>query len=489
MNQMIDRTRYGEQNAAQIQPVILAGGFGTRLWPLSRSLRPKQLLPLIGARSMLQETVLRNTMDAGLAPPIIVCGEELRFPVAEQIEELGLEPMEIVLEPVARGTGPALAAVAARLAARNPDAIMLVQPSDHVIGAAPAFHAAVARGLAAAALGRLITFGITATRPETGFGYIQAGAPIDEAEQALAVARFVEKPDRETAVRLLESGKYLWNSGIFLLGAQAYLDELQRLHPVMHECCVRAVADGAVDGGYFRLDASAFAQSPTLSIDHAVMEHTDLGAVVPVDVAWSDAGSWNALRELRAGQADGDGNVAQGDAMLLDVRNCYVHSDARLIAAIGVEDLVIISTDDAVLVTKSERAADVAEIVNRLHQCDRAEPTQHTTVFRPWGYYRAVDAGERYQVKRIMVKPGAKLSLQKHFHRAEHWVIVQGTALVQRGSETMLLHENESVYIPIGAQHRLENPGKLPLHLIEVQSGPYLGEDDIVRLSDSYGRV
>jgi mannose-1-phosphate guanylyltransferase / mannose-6-phosphate isomerase len=487
MNKIVDRSRLAELGSAQIHPVILSGGAGTRLWPLSRALHPKQLLPLLSSRTLLQETAARSIDDAGFAAPIIICNEEHRFMITEQLREIGLAPQRILLEPAGRNTAPALAVVASWLVARDPEAVMLVQPSDHLIGSPAAFYAAVVRGLAATTLGRLVTFGVTPNRPEPGYGYIQAGIELDGVAGANQVSRFVEKPDRETAQRFIDSGKFYWNSGIFLMSARQYLDELQRLHPVIHDSCADAVARGSDDGEFFRLDAASFAEAPSLSIDHAVMEHTDRAAVVPVDMAWSDVGSWQALRD--AGQRDADGNIVQGDVLLEDVRDCYVRSDGRLVAAIGLDDVVVVSTDDAVLVAKTDRAAEVGRIVERLRQRNRPEPIQHTTVYRPWGYYRTVDGGERYQVKRIMVKPGAKLSLQKHFHRAEHWVVVQGTAMVTKGEENLLVRENESIYIPLGTNHRLENPGKLPLHLIEVQSGAYLGEDDIVRISDTYGRA
>jgi mannose-1-phosphate guanylyltransferase/mannose-6-phosphate isomerase len=332
-----------------------------------------------------------------------------------------------------------------------------------------------------------VTFGIKPSRPETGYGYIQAGPALDGGDDLRSVDRFVEKPDPETAQRFVDSGAFYWNSGIFLLGAKHYLDELRRLHPAMYDACSRAVKGGKEDLNFFRLEAGSFADAPALSIDRAVMEHTDRAAVVAVDMAWSDIGSWRALRDVK--DHDPDGNVVHGDVVLDRVRNSYVRADGHLVAAIGLDDVIIVSTDDAVLVANADDAASVSGVVEILRKRNRPEPNQHRTIYRPWGYYRTVDAGDRFQVKRIMVKPGAKLSLQKHYHRAEHWVVVQGTALVQRGQDTMLVHENESVYIPIGAEHRLENPGKLPLHLIEVQSGAYLGEDDIVRIADNYGRV
>jgi mannose-1-phosphate guanylyltransferase / mannose-6-phosphate isomerase len=487
MNKLVDRSRLADQTSAQIYPVILSGGAGTRLWPLSRALHPKQLLPLVTSRTMLQETVARNADDAGFAAPIVVCNEAHRFMIGEQLREIGVEPQVIVLEPVGRNTAPALAVAAAWLVSRDPEATMLVQPSDHVVRAPIALHDAVLRGLAATASGSLVTFGVTPRRPETGFGYIQAGPELDGVGGVKAVSRFVEKPDSATAQRFIDSGVFYWNSGIFLMGAQHYLDELRRFHAVIHDCCAEAVATGSKDGAFFRLGADAFTASPSLSVDHAVLEHTDRAAVVPVEMEWNDVGSWDALRGVS--EADESGNVVHGDIVLDGVENCYLRSEGRLVAAIGLSDMIVVSTDDAVLVAKADRAAEVSRLVERLRQGNRQEPMQHTTVYRPWGYYRTVDAGERYQVKRIMVKPGAKLSLQKHFHRAEHWVVVQGTALVTKGDEQSLVHENQSIYIPLGTNHRLENPGKLPLHLIEVQSGAYLGEDDIVRISDSYGRA
>jgi mannose-1-phosphate guanylyltransferase/mannose-6-phosphate isomerase len=477
--------KFHEEGSAQIHPVILSGGAGTRLWPLSRASYPKQLLRLSSKRTMLQDTVARGLIDVGFAAPILVCNEDHRFLVDDQLQQIGIKPQAILLEPKARNTGPAIAAAALWLLARDPDALMLVQPSDHVIASPADFHRAVMRGVAAAQEGRLVTFGIKPVRPDTGYGYIQSGEALSDG--VFGVDRFVEKPDRETAQRFVESGAFFWNSGIFLLSARAYLGELSRINPAMLEACERAVRDGQEDLAFFRLSAEPFGEAPSLSIDHAVMEHTSRAAVVPVDMAWSDVGSWPALRDIAT--ADSDGNVLQGDVLAERMTNSYIRSEGRLVAAVGLDNVVVVATDDAVLVADADSAAEVSGIVAKLRGQNRSESQQHVTCHRPWGHYRSVDAGDRFQVKRITVKPGAKLSLQKHYHRAEHWVVVHGTAMVQRGEERMLVRENESVYIPIGTEHRLENPGKLPLQLIEVQSGPYLGEDDIVRVSDSYGRV
>jgi mannose-1-phosphate guanylyltransferase/mannose-6-phosphate isomerase len=479
--------KFQEEGSAQIHPVILSGGAGTRLWPLSRASYPKQLLKLASERTMLQDTAARGLSDVGFAAPLLVCNEDHRFLVDDQLQQIGIKPQAILLEPLARNTGPAIAAAAVWLLARDPDALMLVQPSDHVIASLTDFHGAVMRGLAAAQAGRLVTFGVKPSRADTGYGYIQSGAPVDGIEAVYSVDRFVEKPDLETAQRFVDSGTFFWNSGIFLLSARAYLGELSRINPAMLSACERAVQDGKEDLAFFRLCGKAFGEAPALSIDHAVMEQTTRAAVVPVDMAWSDVGSWRALRGV--GQPDGDGNVLQGDVVAERMRNSYIRSEGQLVAAVGLDNVIVVATDDAVLVADADSASEVSGIVARLRGQNRPESQQHVTCHRPWGHYRTVDIGERFQVKRITVKPGAKLSLQKHYHRAEHWVVVHGTAIVQRDQERMLIRENESVYIPIGAEHRLENPGKLPLQLIEVQSGSYLGEDDIVRVSDSYGRV
>ena len=479
--------KFQQQGSAQIHPVILSGGAGTRLWPLSRAAYPKQLLPLVSERTLLQETAARTLSDVGFAAPLVICNEEHRFLVDEQLRQVGIEPQAILLEPLGRNTGPAIAAAALWLLARDPDALMLVQPSDHVVADTEGFHRAVMEGLAAAQTGRLVTFGIKPTRPETGYGYIQAGSALSDGGTVKAVDRFVEKPDRATAERFLANKAFLWNSGIFLLSARAYLDELARINPAMLSACERALQGGQEDLAFFRLDRAAFAEAPALSIDHAVMEHTRRAAVVPVDMAWSDVGSWHALRAI--GEADQAGNVLQGDVLAEQVTNSYIRSEGRLVAAVGLDNVVVVVTDDAVLVASADSAAQVSGLVETLRKRNRSETDQHVTGYRPWGNYRTVDAGNRFQVKRITVKPGGKLSLQKHYHRAEHWVVVHGTAIVQRGEERMIVRENESVYIPIGTEHRLENPGKLPLQLIEVQSGPYLGEDDIVRVADNYGRA
>ena len=486
MDTAIDLAKFQPQGSPQIYPVVLSGGAGTRLWPLSRAFFPKQFHSLASKQTLFQETIARNRTDTGFAPPIIVCNEEHRFMIDEQLRQIAVDPACILLEPAPRNTAPAIAIAALWLASQDPAAVMLVQPSDHVIGRADALHRAVARGLAAAEQGRLVTFGIRPTHPEPGFGYIQAGAPLNAAGEIFAVDRFVEKPDVARAAQFVESGAFFWNSGIFLLGAKHLLNELKKLHPAMFELCARAIEGGSLERTLLRLDAQAFADLPALSIDHAVMEHTDKAAVLPVDIAWNDVGSWQALRDIS--QPDQNGNVIHGDVVVDGVRNCYIRAEETLVTAVGLEDIVVVATDDAILVAKADATTQVPRIVEHLRANNRPESTHHTTVYRPWGYYRAVDAGDRFQVKRLMVKPGAQLSLQMHFHRAEHWIVVRGTALVQRGEERMLLRENESIYIPSGTEHRLENPGKLPLHLIEVQSGAYLGEDDIVRIADNYGR-
>jgi mannose-1-phosphate guanylyltransferase/mannose-6-phosphate isomerase len=477
-----------------IHPVILSGGSGTRLWPMSRALYPKQLLALVGERSLLQETVLRAVGDAGgefgFAPPLIIANEEHRFIIAEQLREIGAVADALVLEPIGRNTAPAACVAALRLVAAKapgePDALMLVMASDHVIADLAAFRAAIGRAAAAGRAGHLVSLGIRPDRPETGYGYIAAGAPLDGVEGAFAVSRFVEKPDAETAERYLASGEYFWNSSIFLFPAALYLAEIGRLRPDMLAACKAALAGARSDSDFVRLDKAAFAQCPSDSIDYAVMEHTKRAAVVPVGMGWSDLGSWDALWEMAA--RDERGNALSGNVVAEATSNCYLRSEAGLVAAIGVADLVVVATDDAVMVAPRNRTQEVKTLVTRLLAERRDEADALSTVHRPWGTYRALHHGHRVQVKHIMVKPGAKLSLQMHHHRAEHWVVVQGTAKIVRGNEELVLTEDQSTYIPLGTAHRLENPGKIPLHVIEVQSGSYLGEDDIVRFEDSYGR-
>jgi len=466
-------------------PVILSGGSGTRLWPLSRELYPKQLLPLVGQRSMLQETVARTEGLPDAAPPIVVCNEHHRFMVAEQLRELGSAPQAIVLEPQGRNTAPA-AAIAALLASGSSadhDPVLLVLPADHVISDVTAFQNAVAAGRSAAESGSLVTFGVVPDRVETGYGYIHRG---QNAGHAFKVAKFVEKPDAATARAYVDSGEYYWNSGMFMFRASVYLAELGRHAPVMLAACRATLAAAGRDLDFLRLPAQEFAACPSDSIDYAVMEKTGLAVVVPLAAGWSDIGSWSALAD--ALPRDPEGNVTAGDVLVEDASGCYLHSTSRLIAAVGLRDHVVVETKDAVLVAPRDRVQDVKELVTELKARGRYETSLHREVYRPWGSYDSIDSGDRFQVKRLIVKPGASLSLQLHHHRAEHWVVVTGTARVTRGDEVFTLSENESTYIPIGVRHRIENPGRIPLHIIEVQSGTYLGEDDIVRFEDRYGR-
>ena len=471
-------------------PVILSGGSGTRLWPLSRELYPKQLLPLVGERTMLQETAARVAGVPGAAAPIVVCNESHRFMVAEQLRESDAAPQAILLEPVGRNTAPAVA-VAALVAlelnpsrrAGDPDPTLLVLPADHVIRDVAAFQSAVAAGRAAADAGKLVTFGVVPDRAETGYGYIRR-----EAGQgpAYPVAEFVEKPDAATAARYLASGDYYWNSGMFLFRARAFLDELRAHAPEILAACERAVAAAKRDLDFTRLPVDEFAACPSDSIDYAVMEKTALAAVVPVACGWSDVGSWHAVWELSA--KDEQGNAAQGAAVFEDSRNCNVSTDRALVALEGVDNLVVVATQDAVLVSRQKDANGLKRLVARLKIVAPEMTEHHLKVHRPWGSYQSVDNGDRHQVKRIIVKPGGRLSLQKHHHRAEHWIVVRGAARVTVNETIKTVHENESIYIPIGAVHRLENPGKIQLELIEVQTGSYLGEDDIVRIEDDYQR-
>ncbi len=472
--------------SATIHPVIMSGGAGSRLWPLSRRLFPKQLLPLAGARSMIQETAERFA-GAGFAAPIIICNQEHRFLIAEQLREAGIKGAQIVLEPVGRNTAPA-AGVAALIAGKSdPDAIVLLVPSDHVIRNVPAFRKAVDAAVPAARAGALVTFGVKPNAPETGYGYIALGDALEGAPGCHRVAKFVEKPDRATAETYLASGKYFWNSGMFLFKAATLLSEMKRLEPKMLSACSDAVAKGRADMDFLRLDEASFVQSPSQSIDYAIMEHTAHAAVVPVDMDWSDVGSWQSLWEIS--EKTKDGNSVKGDVVVERAKNSYLRSEGPLLAAVGVEDLVVVATPDAVLVADRHATQDVKRIVDELERQGRTHHVEHRRVFRPWGSYESIDNGERFQVKRIVVNPGAKLSLQMHHHRAEHWVVVSGTARVVCGEREFLLQENESTYIPLGTRHRLENPGKVPLHLIEIQSGTYLAEDDIVRFEDTYGRA
>ena len=465
-------------------PVILSGGAGTRLWPLSRELYPKQLLALLGPRTMLQQTALRvGGLDC--AAPVIVCNEAHRFLVAEQMRALKVSPRAIVLEPFGRNTAPAiaLAALAALHEAGEVDPLLLVLPADHVIRDTAVFQQAVRTALPAAEQGHLVTFGIVPGAPETGYGYIQRGAPEGAAYR---IARFVEKPDLARAREFLEAGDYYWNSGMFLFRAGRYLSELARLAPEMSAACRAAFDGGRADLDFTRVDADAFERCPSDSIDYAVMEKTTGAMVVPLDAGWSDVGSWSALHE--ASPADANGNVAHGDVLQEDSSGCYLYAESRLVATVGLKDHVVIETKDAVLVAPRNRVQDVKKLVNRLKEQGRYEHSLHREVFRPWGSYDRIESGSRFVVNRVRINPGASQSLQLHHHRAEHWVVVSGTARITRGEDSFLLEENQSAFIPVGVIHRIENPGRIPVHLIEVQSGTYLGDDDIVRLQDRYGR-
>jgi len=467
-----------------IRPVILSGGSGTRLWPLSRAAYPKQLMPLLSDRSLLLETVERVADPAAFAAPILVCNDEHRFLVAEQLREHGRKVEAILLEPIARNTAPAIAA-AALLA--GPEALILVLPSDHYIADKVKFLAAVEKAAKAAALGKLVTFGVEPTGPETGYGYIRKGATIPGAPGCHAVAAFVEKPDLAKAERYLASGEYLWNGGMFLFRADRLLEELGRFEPAMIEAVRKSVAGAKQDLDFTRLDKDSFATAPSRSIDYALMEKTADAAVVPVDMGWTDVGSWSSLWDVA--KKDAAGNAIIGDVVAADVKNSYLRSESRLVAAVGLENIVLVETVDAVMVVSRDRAQDLRLIIDRLQAGNRGERLAHRRVYRPWGSYETVDLDHGFQVKRLIVNPGARLSLQKHARRAEHWVVVRGTARVTRDRDVFDLVANQSAYIPLGATHRLENPGKETLHLIEVQSGDYLGEDDIVRIEDSYGRV
>ena len=474
----------------EVQAVLLSGGSGTRLWPLSREAYPKQFLPLVGDDTMLQATWRRVAALSSHAP-IVVANEDHRFLVAEQLRVIGAPTPRIVLEPVGRNTAPAIAA-AALIARADPqhedgDPLLLVLPSDHVVRDADAFRAAVQAASAAAEQGALVTFGIVPNAPETGFGYIQIEASNSDAGEGVRkVLRFVEKPDADTAQRYLDEGGYYWNSGMFLFRASRYLEELRKFRPDILEATTRAFEAAKRDGDFIRLDKDAFAACPSDSIDYAVMEKTGAAMVLPVDIGWNDVGSWSALWDVS--EQDGDGNAHHGDVISVDSRDSYAYA-RRLVALVGVDNLVVVETDDAVLVARKDRVQQVKEVVAKLRSDRRSQAALHREVHRPWGSYDSVDVGDGFQVKRIKVKPGAQLSLQSHTRRAEHWIVVRGTARVTRDNDVFELHANQSTYIPLGARHRLENPGSEMLELIEVQSGDYLGEDDIVRYEDVYGRA
>jgi len=474
-----------QKEPAVIIPVILAGGSGTRLWPLSRECHPKQLLPLVNDQTMLQNTLLRVQGLRGVASPIVVCTEEHRFLVAEQVRAIGAAAT-IIIEPVGRDTAPAVAVAALEAIRQNQDAVLLVLPADHVIGNEENFAEAVARGATCAVQGRPVTFGIVPQSPHTGYGYIKKGKVLGgEGTPIFAVDCFVEKPSLEKARQYLDEG-YLWNSGMFLFQAAGFLATLKEFESVMADCVVRAYAARTHDLDFTRLDSATFSASPANSVDYAVMERARDAVVVPLDCAWSDVGSWEALWEI--GEQDERGNIFIGNVLAEDVTGSYIHAGDSLVAAIGLSNQIIVETKDALLVAAKDRAQEVKTIVKRLQLEKREEVRLHKKVSRPWGSYEGVDGGERFQVKRIMVNPGATLSLQRHFHRAEHWVVVKGTAHIINGDQVVILTENQSTYIPLGAKHRLENPGTIPLEIIEIQTGSYLGEDDIERFEDLYGR-
>jgi mannose-1-phosphate guanylyltransferase/mannose-6-phosphate isomerase len=464
-------------------PVILSGGAGTRLWPLSREMYPKQLLALTSKQTMLQDTATRLSGIAGAAAPIVVCNEAHRFTVAEQLRALNIHAAGILLEPTGRNTAPAVALAALKALEISSAATLIVAPADHVMRDTRGFQQAAAVAAELAAQGKLVTFGIVAHAPETGYGYIRRA---EGNGPAFAVAQFIEKPPLDLALKFVASGDYYWNSGMFVFKAERYLAELAAFAPDILQAATAAFKAAQTDLDFVRIDKTEFAKCRSESIDYAVMEKTLDAVVLPLDVGWSDVGSWSSLFD--ALPADEQGNVLQGDVMVHDTHDCYVHSTSRLVAAVGMDDHIIVETKDAILVAPKDRVQDVKDLVGMLKKSGRSESTLHREVFRPWGSYDSIDNGERFQVKRLSVKPGGVLSLQMHHHRAEHWIVVQGTARITCNDKTFLLSENESTYIPIGASHRIENPGKVALHIVEVQSGSYLGEDDIVRFEDNYGR-
>lgn len=475
------------EDASKIIPVLLSGGTGSRLWPLSREAYPKQFLPLVDNETLLQQAALRTLDRHQFGSLIVVANAEHRFIIAEQLRTFARPSPRIVLEPVGRNTAPA-AAVAALLAeADDPDALILVMPADHIMSDAEAFLSAVSTGEPAARAGSMVLFGVRPTSAATGYGYIRIGEELADVPGANLVRQFVEKPDVGTAEAYVDSGEYLWNSGIFLLPIRRFLEELALHAPDVLTAARAAVANAKRDLDFLRLDADSFSKTPSISIDYAVFEKTARSVVVPTNMPWTDVGSWSALWEI--GEKDSRGNVCRGDVVLQDARGCYVRGEGPLVAGLGIEDLVVIATSDVILIAPRSRDQEVKQIVERLKALGREAATQTVLVHRPWGYYQSLHTGERFQVKRITVNPGGKLSLQMHHHRAEHWVVVNGTARVTRDSETLLVTENQSVYLPLGCVHRLENPGLLPLNLIEVQSGAYIGEDDIVRIEDIYQRA
>jgi len=469
-------------------PVILSGGSGSRLWPLSRESYPKQFLPLTSEHSMLCETLYRLQGLEKLSPPIVVCNEQHRFLVAEQLREMAVTPDSIVLEPVGRNTAPAVAIAALAAHEKDKDALIFVLPADHVIEDIDTFHKSLSVAIQSAQQGKLVTFGVVPTAAETGYGYIKTSERFESSKKvkSLAVEQFVEKPDVTTAESYIASGDYFWNSGMFMFKASCYLDELKQHASGMLALCQQAYSEAVRDMDFVRLESNAFKQIKGDSIDYAVMEKTDKAVVVPLDAGWNDIGSWSALTDVS--KTDQHSNVVSGDVLIEDSQNCYVRSEHRLVAALGIQDQVIVETADAVLVASRDKAQEVKRIVERLKLDDRSERIHHRRVFRPWGNYESIDEGKRFLVKRIVVNPGASLSLQRHKHRAEHWVVVTGTAKVTRGDEVLELHEDESTYIPVGMKHRLENLTNVPLEIIEVQTGGYLGEDDIERFEDVYGR-
>ena len=464
-------------------PIILSGGSGTRLWPLSRKLYPKQFLPLYSDKTLFQETVCR-LKNLGLDDPIIVCNEDHRFIVAENLQNIDYKAQNIILEPVGRNTAPAIASAALIAIKNNDDPLLMILPADHVIDDIEAFAASVNIARELAEKGHMVTFGIKPTHAHTGYGYIELGDVIQE--NANKISEFKEKPDQNTAESFVKSGQYLWNSGMFCFKASSYLEEIEKYQPALLKHAKAAVNNAKDDLDFNRLNHEAFEQCPDIAIDYAIMEHTKNGVVVGLDANWNDIGSWDSVWQIS--KKDKNGNACKGDIITQNSKNNYIYSEDKLISVLGIEDLIIVDTQDALLVANKDNVQDIKLIVNKLKKEKRPEAVHHKTVYRPWGHYTSISEGQRHQTKRISVKSGAKLSLQKHHHRSEHWIVVRGTAKVTKGNETFLLSENESVYLPIGVIHALENPGKIDLEIIEVQTGSYLGEDDIIRLEDKYGR-